>query len=173
MVAEHGLCSAASACDTDPVSAIGDPHVISVSAEKSDLWKTGSSMTVQTPKDIQLETVPQHLEVVNVAPYGCDACALDFPHNVKLSGSMLGNHERCGAGLPGRSQALQHQRSWQQLPAHRLIKRFGNLCWSLLFGNWRGLEPGAWSPRAKLQMTIGALLVTVKQRPEGRSAGSS
>ena len=34
------------------MSAVGDPHVTSVTGEKFDLWETGWSPLVQLPKDI-------------------------------------------------------------------------------------------------------------------------
>ena len=62
--ASYNMCQSAtrftdsSACDAI-TSAIGDPHVTSVTGEKFDLWKTGWSTFVQIPKDVQPNSVPK------------------------------------------------------------------------------------------------------------------
>ena len=66
-------------------SSVGDPHVTSVTGEKFDLWKTGWSLFVLIPKDIQPELVA----------YDGDKCGLDFLQDVKISGSMAAcGHDR-------------------------------------------------------------------------------
>ena len=83
-----------SACEeTDPLSAVGDLHVSSVTGEMFDLWKTGRSSVVPSPKDIQPESVPKLLITGNVVPYGGDKCASAFLQNVQISGSMVDGHE--------------------------------------------------------------------------------
>ena len=83
-----------SACEeTNPVSAIGDPHVTSVTGEKFDLWKTGWSLFVQIPKDIQPELVPGLFVAENVVPYDGDKCASSILQNVQISGLLDDGHE--------------------------------------------------------------------------------
>ena len=83
-----------SACEeTNPVSAVGAPHVTSVTGEKFDLWKTGWSSFVQIPKDIQPESVPGLLVAENVVPYDRDKCDPVILQNVQISGSVTDGHE--------------------------------------------------------------------------------
>ena len=73
-----------SACEeTNPMSVVGDPHVTSVTGAKFEIWKTGWSLFVQIPKDIQPELVP----------YDGDKCGHAFWQNVQISGSMADGHE--------------------------------------------------------------------------------
>ena len=65
-----------SACEeNNPVSTVGDPHVASVTGEKFDLWRTGWSLFVQIPNDIQPELVPGLLVAENAVPNDGDKCA--------------------------------------------------------------------------------------------------
>ena len=65
------------------MSAVGDPHVTSVTGEKFDMWRTGWSLFVPIPKDIQPELVP----------YDGDKCGPAFLQNVQISGSIADGHE--------------------------------------------------------------------------------
>ena len=83
-----------SACrETDPLSAVGDLNVTSVTGEKFDLWKTGRSSFVPIPKDIQPESVPKLPITGNIVPYGGDKCAPAFLQNVQSSGFLDDGHE--------------------------------------------------------------------------------
>ena len=79
--------------ETDPVSAVGDPHVISVTGEKFDLCKTGRSSFVPIPEDLQPESVPKLLITGNVVSYAGDICAPTSLQNVQISESMADGHE--------------------------------------------------------------------------------
>ena len=76
--ASYNMCQSStrftdsSACDAITTSAIGDPHVTSVTGEKFDLWKTGWSTFVQIPKDVEPNSVPKLVVTGNVLPYGGD-----------------------------------------------------------------------------------------------------
>ena len=70
-----------------------NPHVTSVTGEKFDLWKTGWSLFVQIPKDIQPELVPGLLVAENVVPYDGDKCASSILQNVQISGLLDDGHE--------------------------------------------------------------------------------
>jgi len=82
-----------SSCDAITTSAIGDPHVTSVTGEKFDLWKTGWSTFVQIPKDVIPNSVSKLVVEGNVLPYSGDECAAAFLKNVKMTGSMVDNNE--------------------------------------------------------------------------------
>ena len=74
-----------SACEEiNPMSAVGDLHATSATGEKFDIWKTGWSLFVLIPKDIQPELVL----------HDGDKCGPAFLQNVQVSGSMAGGHVR-------------------------------------------------------------------------------
>ena len=79
--------------ETDPVLAVGDSHLTSVTGEKFDLWKAGRSSFVPIPKDIQAELVPKPFITGNVVPCGGDVCVPVSLQNVQISGSMADGHE--------------------------------------------------------------------------------
>ena len=69
--------------ETDPVSAVGNPHEISVTGEKFDLCKTGWSSFVPIPEDVQPESVPKLLITGNIVSYAGDICAPTSLQNVQ------------------------------------------------------------------------------------------
>merc|ERR1719374_443716 len=166
-------------CESDTpittVSATGDPHVTSVTGEKFDLWKTGWSTFVQVPKDVQPNSVSKLVVTGNVLPCGGDKCAPAFLQNVKVTGSMIDNHEVLvragpldgatpfGVSLNGSDFKPVHTSSGSEVFVGRSFS---------LTGMISDDEPGVWGPDAKLQMKVGSLSVTVKQHTEGRLADS-
>jgi len=164
-----------SACDAIPTSAIGDPHVTSVTGEKFDLWKTGWSTFVQIPKDVQPNSVSKLVVTGNVLPYGGDKCAPAFLQNVKVTGSMIDNHEvlvRAGP-LDGATPfgVSLNGSDFKPVDTSSGSEVFVGRSFSLT-GMISDDEPGVWAPDAKLQMKVGSLSVTVKQHTEGRLADS-
>jgi hypothetical protein len=141
-----------SSCDAYTTSAIGDPHVTSVTGEKFDLWKTGWSTFVQIPKDVQSNSVPKIVITGKVLPYGGDVCAPAFLQNVKLTGSMMDGHEvlvRAGP-LDGASPfAVSFDGGdFQPIDAARGFESFSAPAFSLK-GMISDDEPGVWGPDAK------------------------
>jgi len=179
--ASYNMCQSttrftdSSACDAIPTSAIGDPHVTSVTGVKFDLWKTGWSTFVQIPKDVQPNFVPKIVITGNVLPYGVDVCAPAFLQDVKLTGSMMDGHEvlvRAGPLDGAAPFAVSFDGGdFQPINAARDFESFSAPAFSLN-GMISDDEPGVWGPDAKLYMKIGALVVTVKQHTEGRLADS-
>jgi len=164
-----------SSCDAITTSAIGDPHVTSVTGEKFDLWKTGWSTFVQIPKDVQPNSVSKLVVTGNVLPYGGDKCAPAFLQNVKVTGSMIDNYEvlvRAGP-LDGATPfgVSLNGSDFKPVDTSSGSEVFVGRSFSLT-GMISDDEPGVWAPDAKLQMKVGSLSVTVKQHTEGRLADS-
>jgi len=178
--ASYNMCQSttrftdSSACDAI-TSAIGDPHVTSVTGEKFDLWKTGWSTFVQIPKDVQPNSVPKLVVTGNVVPYGGDKCAPAFLQNVKMTGSMIEGHEvlvRAGPLDGAAPFGISFDGSdFKPINTSSSSDIFGGPSFSLT-GVISDDEPGVWGPDAKLNMKLGALEVTVKQHTEGRLADS-
>merc|ERR1719374_511169 len=166
-------------CESDTpittVSATGDPHVTSVTGESFDLWKTGWSTFVQIPKDVQPNSVPKFVVTGNVVPYGGEKCAPAFLQNVKMKGSMMDGHEvlvRAGPLDGAAPFGISFDGSdFKPINTSSSSDISGGPSFSLT-GVISDDEPGVWGPDAKLNMKLGALVVTVKQHTEGRLADS-
>lgn len=165
-----------SACDDAPtVSAVGDPHVTSVTGEKFDLWKTGWSTFVQIPKDVAPTNSPKLIVTGNVLPYVGGKCAPAFLQNVKIAGSQMENHEvlvRAGP-LDGATPfgVSVDGGAFKPIDASGSSEFFVGQAFSLT-GMISDDEPGVWGPDAKLKMKVGDVSITVKQHTEGRLADS-
>ena len=165
-----------SACDeTTSVSAIGDPHVTSVTGERFDLWRTGWSTFVQIPKDVEPSASPKLVVTGNVLPYGSDTCAPAFLQDVKFAGSMLKHHEILvragpldgatpfGVSVDGAAFKPIDTSSGPEILVGQAFSMTGMISDD---------EPGVWGPDAKFKMKVGAVSVTVKQHTESRLADS-
>ena len=97
--------------ETDPVSAVGDPHVTSVTGKKFDLYKTGRSSFVLIPEDILPESVPKLLITGNVVSYAGDLCAPTSWQNVQISESMADGHEVLARAVQAEDEGFRESSS--------------------------------------------------------------
>jgi len=165
-----------SACEADTgLVAHGDSHVISVTGEKFAFWSTGWSTFVQIPKDVEPDSEPQLVVTGNVLPYDDNKCAPTFLQHVKMSGSILEYHEilvRAGPldGAVPFGVSLDGS-GFKPIDASSSSKIYVGPFFSM-YGMISDDESDVWGPDARLQINVGALLVTVKQHTEDLQAGS-
>uniref|UniRef100_A0A7S1F1S4 Uncharacterized protein n=1 Tax=Noctiluca scintillans TaxID=2966 RepID=A0A7S1F1S4_NOCSC len=155
----------------DTVSAVGDPHVTSITGEKFDLWRTGWSTFVQIPKDVATHLQPKLLVTGNVEPYGDEKCAPAYLKEVMLRGTLMGHHH-----VLVRSGSLEGPAPFGVSVNYSSFEQIWNANGTdfvstphlILRGKITEDEPGVWGPDAKLSMKVGDIVFRVKQHTEGR-----
>ena len=155
----------------DTVSAVGDPHVTSITGEKFDLWRTGWSTFVQIPKDVAPHVQPELVVTGNVKPFGDEKCAPAYLTDVMLRGTLLGHNQvlvRSGSlEGPAPFGVSVNGSSFKQIrDANGTDFSVGPHF--LMRGKITEDEPGVWGPDAKLSMKVGDILFRVQQHTEGR-----
>jgi len=152
---------------TEVASAIGDPHVSTITGDSFDLWRTGWSTFVQVP----LASVgPSKLLVRgDVRPYGGAPCAPAFLQQIRINGSWLGNH-----GISVHSGSLESSNPFcvvrdggepmflQRDRVTEFVSENG-----VSVSGWIATDEG-WGPDAKVELTVGGVIVSIAQHTEGR-----
>jgi len=154
----------------DTVSAVGDPHVTSITGEKFDLWVTGWSTFLQVPKNVEPNSVPKLLVTGNVQPYHAEKCAPAYLQTVKVTGSLIDHHEvmvRAGSLETSVPFGISLNGSAFIPIGSSGSSSFSSQSFSL-HGKISEDEPGVWGPDAKLVIEVGAIMLTVTQHTEGR-----
>lgn len=172
---ERFLNSSASSTDEPQVSAVGDPHLTSVTGETFDLWKTGWSTFVQIPKDAQGNRALLIL-TGNVKSHGSHRCAPTFLEELQISGSSVaynqillraGSLESAvpfGVSVNGSNFKTIDDPSGTDLYLGRKFTMRGKIVDD---------EPGVWGPDVKFVAKVGDFEIQVKQHTKGRGANSS
>jgi len=161
--------------ESEPVSAVGDPHVTSITGEKFDLWVTGWSTFVQIPKDVEPNSVPKLLVTGNVQPHGAEKCAPAYLHDVMMMGSLLRYNQ-----ILVRSGSLEGPAPFGVSVNGSSFEQIWNANGTdfvsnphlMLRGKITEDEPGVWGPDAKLMMKVGDIMLRVQQHTEGRFSES-
>jgi len=153
------------------VSAVGDPHVTSLSGETFDLWQTGWSKFVQIPPDAE-EWNTKFAVSGNVLAYDSeDKCAASFLQDVRLSGSWLEQNLVLVRGGSLESSApfavSVNGSAFQQIDTSSGTE-FVSRPTFRLWGEIRSDEPEKWGPDARFTATVGHLTVEITQHTEGR-----
>lgn len=169
-------CQTSTRFEFETISAVGDPHVTSVTGEKFDVWKIGWSTFVQIPRHVDSHNSPKLLVTGNVRPYGKDPCAPSFLQEVTITGSSFGYHR-----IKIRAGSLESEEpfgitvngsKYKTIRNASGTKFFSSAAFNLV-GEISEDEPGVWGPDAKLTASAGETVVEVKQHTEGRGSEST
>lgn len=171
--ADWNECQTSTRYTFETISAVGDPHVTSVTGEKFDLWKTGWSTFVQVPRHVEIHSSPNLLVTGNVQVYGRDPCAPSFLKEVTITGSRFGYHRinvRAGSLESEHPFGISvNETSYKTIRNASGTTFFTSPAFSL-FGQITEDEPGVWGPDAKFKATTGEIVVEVRQHTEGRGS---
>jgi len=156
------------------VSAVGDPHVSTITGDSFDLWRTGWSTFVKIPLEVSEE--PDKLLVRGeVRPYGGSPCAPSYLQQVRINGTWLGGHEVSvhGGSLESSSPfSVVREKSSPVYLKREGVTEFINEKGVSLRG-WIGKDLKDWGPDARVELTVGDANVTIVQHTEGRGESSN
>jgi len=154
-------------CTEPAPSAVGDPHVSTITGDSFDLWRTGWSTFVQIP----LASIePSQLLVRgDVRPYGGAPCAPAFLQQVRINGSWLGNHDISvhGGSLESSNPFCVVREGGEPMFLQRngvteFVKENG-----VALRGWISSEEG-WGLDARVELTVGGVALSIVQHTEGR-----
>jgi len=152
---------------TPGASAVGDPHVKSITGDPFDLWRTGWSTFVQVP--LASDDSPKLLVRGDVRPYGGAPCVPAFLQQVRINGSWLGTHDITvhGGSLESSNPFnIVREGGRPMFLKGEGVTEFLNETGVSLRG-WIATDEG-WGPDARVELVVEGASVTVAQHTEGR-----
>jgi len=162
-----------------PVSAVGDPHVNTITGESFELWKTGWSTFVQVPLQVDSksdDTAIKFLVRGNVVPYVVEPCAPAFLQQVRINGTWLGDRDVVVHGGSLESSSPFHVAIDGGAPLYVGTDVTGTLLneTGLSVTGWVATDDDSvWGPDARVLIVAGDAQLTVVQHTEGRGETSS
>jgi len=165
-------CQTSTKFQYEDVSGGGEPHIVSTTGEKFDLYRTGWSTFVQIPKHIATDEHARLHITGNVRADGSgDECAPVYLHEVAMTGSMLKHTTVLLRAGPLESSA-PFSVSVNGSAFEEITDASGTYFLSTpalsLRGEINSEDPDLWDPDAAVLAMTGNMEILVRQHTEAR-----